>query len=213
MNAVQNNNVPAQENEPVQPQVSKVKNKGLVWGTGRESTVGFFAGRFIFVVVGTLFLVMVLFSFFMTWVAANEPYLQPYVLNDKLYQDKIYLQVEGEATYREIIIATQPGNYDQKEITQLPTGSKFRVIFTPKQLEIPESYYITFLEGDKKNREVDGGYTRKAQLIRDGNFYALTIEPQNGVWPDGKYSIDAPSGGMFGGRYYAYFTVGNSGKS
>lgn len=215
MNAVQNNEVQAQDNSPEQPSLKKkpVENKGFFWGTGYEGKVGFFAGRIIFIIVGTLFLVMVIFSFFMTWVATNEPYLQPFVVNDKLYQDKIYLQVEGENTYREIIIATEPGVYDQKEITQLPSGAKFKIIFTPKNLEIPESYFVNFAEGPLKNKEIEAGYIRQARYLRDEKFYSITITPQNGNWPDGRYVIDAPSGGMFGGRYYAYFTIGEVGKS
>ncbi len=191
--------------------VSKPKKKGLLYG-GRENKVGFIAGRAAFVLVGTMFLVMVLFSFLMLFVSINEPYLQPFVVNDKLYQDKIYLQVDGEATYRELIVVTQPGDYDQREITQLPAGKGFKIIFTTKQLEVPEYYYVTYLNGPQKSREVEGGYTRQSKYLRDDKFYTLTVSPNSGAWPVGQYSIDAPSGGMFGGRYYAYFTVVEPGK-
>jgi hypothetical protein len=183
------------------------KKRGLLYG-GRENKVGFFAGRFAFVMVGTMFTVMVLFSLLMLFVGLNEPYLQPFVVNDKLYQDKIYLLVDGETTYRELVIVTQPGDYDQKEITQLPSGKAFKVIFTTKQLEIPENYFITFQDGPNKHQAIEGGYTRQSLFLKDDKFYSLTVTPANGTWPDGKYEIDSPSGGMFGGRYYAYFTVG-----
>lgn len=187
---------------------AKPPKRGLLYG-GRETKIGYFAGRFAFVMVGTMFTVMVLFSFFMTWVGVNEPYLQPYVVNDKLYQDKIYLEVEGETTYRELIVVTQPGIYDQREITQIPAGKSFKVIFTPKQLEIPENFYITYQDDPTSaNKEVEGGYTRQAKFLREEKFYSLTINPVNNTWPNGQYGIDSPSGGMFGGRYYAYFTVG-----
>jgi hypothetical protein len=207
MKAVQDKPVDTQE----LPETSVPrKNKGLLWGTGRENVVGFLVGRFVFVVVGTMFIVMVLFTIFMTVVAVNEPYLTPYVENDKLYQDKIYLQVEGETTYREIIIAMQPGNYDQREITQLPSGTKFKVIFTPKNLEDLSSYFITFTSGDNKGKEPDGGLVKQDRFMSKDKFYSITIEPKSGKWEDGRYEIDAPSGGMFGGRYYAYFTIGET---
>ena len=184
------------------------KKHGLLYG-GRETKIGFFAGRLAFVLVGAMLGVMVLFSLIMLFVGVNEPYLQPYVMNDKLYQDKIYLKVDGETTYRELIIATQPGEYDQQEITQLPSGKAFKVIFATKQLEVPENYFVTFLDGPNKNRQIEGGYTRQSQYLKEDKFYSLTLTPANGsAWPDGKYSIDAPTGGMFGGRNYAYFTVG-----
>lgn len=192
-------------NQAVQPAPSA--KKGWLY-RGKENRLGFFAGRFAFVMVGTMFTVMVLFSFFMLWVGMNEPYLQPFVMNDALYQDKIYLQVDGETTYRELIVVTQPGLYDQREITHLPVGKGFKVIFTPKQLEVPENFFITFLEGPKQNREIEAGYTRQAKLLREQKFYSLTVYPTDNTWPEGKYVIDCPSGGMFGGRYYAYFTVG-----
>ncbi|HEX2913932.1 MAG TPA: hypothetical protein VH186_24220 [Chloroflexia bacterium] len=200
-------NKPESQSESEQPQPGAArKRRGLLYG-GRESKLGFFAGRFAFVVVGTMFVVMVIFSLFMLWVTMNEPYLQPYVINDKLYQDKVYLQVDGESTYRELIIATQPGDYDQKEITQIPYGKSFKVIFTPKQLEVPENYYITFQSGPNQNQEIATGYTRQAKYLRDSGFYSLEVYPREGAWPEGQYVIDAPSGGMFGGRNYAYFTV------
>jgi hypothetical protein len=189
--------------DPIPPK----KKHGLLYG-GRENKIGFIAGRFAFVMVGTMFGVMILFSLIMVVVGLNEPYLQPFVVNDKLYQDKIYLLVDGETTYREVIIVTQPGDYDQKEITQLPAGKAFKVIFTTKQLEIPENYYISYLSGPKKNQQIEGGYTRQTQYLKEGKFYSLTVTPAVGGWPDGKYVIDAPTGGMFGGRNYAYFTVG-----
>ena len=183
------------------------RSKGLFYGPGRENRVGFFAGRFAFVIVGTMFVVMVLFSIFMLWVSMEEPYLQPYVENDQLYQDNIYLQVDGESTFRQVVIVTEPGNYDQQEITQIPAGKGFKVIFTPKQLEIPENYFITFLDGPNKGKEPEGGYTRQTKYLTDQKFYTLTVNPTSGPWPAGKYEIDAPSGSMFGGRNYAYFTV------
>ncbi len=200
-------NRPPTEDDGNRPPPSR-RSKGLLYGPGRENRVGFFAGRFAFVIVGTMFVVMVLFSILMLWVGMNEPYLQPFVENDQLYQDKIYLQVEGESTFRELIVVTQPGDYDQREITHLPAGKSFKVIFTPKQLEVPENYFITFIDGPNKNHEIDGGYTRQTKYLKEPKFYTLTVNPTNGLWPDGKYGIDAPSGGMFGGRYYAYFTVG-----
>ncbi len=189
-------------NPPPQP------SKGLLYGKGRENKIGYFAGRFAFVVVGTMFVVMVLFSFLMLWVSMNEPLLTPYVNNDKLYQDKIFLQVDGETSYRELVIVTQPGDYDQREITQIPAGKTFTVIFSPKQLEVPENYFINFLDGPNKNQEPAGGFTRQAKFLKERGFYSLTVVPTPGVWPEGRYVIDAPSGGMFGGRFYAYFTVG-----
>ena len=194
---------PTQDEEPPRP-----RKKGLLYG-GKENRVGFFAGRFAFVVVGTMFVVMVVFSVFMLWVSMNSDYLQPFVPNDALYQDKIYLQVEGETTYRELIMVTEPGTYDQHEITHLPVGKSFKVIFTPKQLEVPEHYYITFLDGPNKDHEIEGGYTRQARYQKEDKFYNLTVSPAQNSWPAGQYVIDAPSGGMFGGRNYAYFTVGD----
>lgn len=189
--------------DPPPPQ----KKHGLLYG-GRETKIGFFAGRAAFVLVGTMFVVMTIFSLIMLFVGVNEPYLQPFVMNDKLYQDKIYLQVDGETTYRELIIVTEPGEYDQKEITQLPAGKGFKVIFTTKQLEVPENYFINFLDGPNMNHPIEGGYTRQSLYLKDDKFYSLTVTPANGkAWPSGKYSIDAPTGGMFGGRNYAYFTV------
>ena len=126
---------------------------------------------------------------------------------------KIYLQVEGENTYRELILVNEPGDYDQHEITHLPVGKSFKIIFTPKQLEVPENYYITFLNGPNQNHEVEGGYVRQAHYNKEDKFYSLTVSlPQATSWPAGEYAIDAPSGGMFGGRNYAYFTVGDPPK-
>ncbi len=193
------------ENGPLT--ASAPRKKGLIYG-GKENRIGFFAGRFAFVVVTSMFLIMVLFSGFMLWVSMNSDYLQPFVPNDALYQDKIYLQVDGESTYRELIVVTQPGDYDQHEITHLPVGKGFKIIFTPKQLEVPENYFVSFLNGPNMNHEIEGGYTRQARYIKADKFYSLTVSPANGSWPEGQYVIDAPSGGMFGGRYYAYFTVG-----
>ena len=184
------------------------KKHGLLYG-GKETKLGFFAGRIAFVIVGAMLGAMLFFTIIMLLVSINEPYLTPYVDNDKLYQDKIYINLDSEPTYREVIIATEPGNYDQQEITQIPYGTPFQVIFTTKQLEIPENYFITFLDGPNKDQQIEGGYTRQARyLAGDDKFYSLTVTPANNKpWPSGKYSIDAPTGGMFGGRNYAYFTV------
>lgn len=207
-------NRPELDDQDEQPSANATRpapGKGLLY-RGKESKLGFFAGRFAFVMVGTMFTVMVLFSGFMIWVGVNEPYLQPYVVNDKLFQDKIYLQVDGEANYRELIMVTQPGQYDQREITQLPLGASFKIVFTPKQLEVPENYFVTFLDGPNMNQQIEGGYERQTKFLREQRFYTLTVTPTNGAWPEGRYVIDAPSGGMFGGRYYAYFTIGNPAK-
>ena len=194
------------KNKPAPP--APPKKHGLLYG-GKETKVGFFLGRFAFVIVGAMFGAMLFFTVIMLLVSINEPYLTPYVENDKLYQDKIYIKVDGETNYRELILVTEPGNYDQQEITQLPYGKSFQVIFTTKQLEIPENYFITFLDGPNKDQQIDGGYTRQSKyLAGDDKFYSLTVTPANNKpWPSGKYVIDAPTGGMFGGRNYAYFTV------
>jgi hypothetical protein len=191
------------------PPDQKQKKHGLLYG-GKETKIGFFAGRIAFVIVGAMFGAMLFFTVIMLLVSINEPYLTPYVENDKLYQDKIYLKVDGEPNYRELILVTEPGDYDQKEITQLPYGTSFQVIFTTKQLEIPENYFISFLDGPQKDQPIEGGYTRQSKyLAGDDKFYSLTVTPANNKpWPSGKYVIDAPTGGMFGGRNYAYFTVG-----
>ncbi len=201
---------PGQGDSKGSPASPDKKKHGLLYG-GKETKLGFFAGRIAFVIVGTMLGAMLFFTIIMLLVSINEPYLSPYVENDKLYQDKIYIKVDGEATYRELVIVTEPGDYDQKEITQLPYGQSFQVIFTTKQLEIPENYFISFLDGPQKNQAIDGGYTRQSKYLPgdQNKFYSLTVTPANNKpWPSGKYVIDAPTGGMFGGRNYAYFTVG-----
>ena len=177
------------------------------WVRGRETKVVFFAGRFAFVVVGTMFTVMVIISFFMLWVSFNEPYLQPSVVDDTLHQNKTYLQFEGENFYHELALGNQPADIVADEVTQIPKGKSFKIIFTPKQLDIPENYRIYLKDN---GQGPDGGFTRQSKYLKgtvDGNFYTMTVTPTNGVWTPGRYEIEMPDSGMFGGKWYAYFTI------
>jgi len=177
------------------------------WVRGKESKLGFFAGRFAFVIVGTMLAVATLISFFMLWVSWNEPYLQPNILDDTLHVGKIYLQYDGETVYHELAMGNQPIDLTNAEVTQIPVNRNFKIIFTPKQLDIPEKYQIYLKEGSK---EPEGGLTRQSKYLKgtvDGNYYSLTVAPVAGKWSSGRYEVVLPDSGMFGGKWFAYFVV------
>lgn len=192
-----------QANQPEQP----LMGGGGWWVRGRETKIGFFAGRFAFVVVGAMVIIMTLISVFMLWVSFNEPYLQPSVVDETLHQNKTYLQFEGESIYHELALGNQPADIIADEVTQIPKNKAFKIIFTPKQLDIPENYRIYLKENSK---EPEGGLTRQSKYLKgtiDGNFYTMTVTSTNGSWTPGKYEIEMPDSGMFGGKWYAYFTI------
>jgi hypothetical protein len=201
-------NSPKIAKKSIQPQPGQpLVGGGGWWVRGKETKAGFFAGRAAFVIVGAMLVVMTLISVFMLWVSLNEPYLQPSVVDETLHQNKVYLQFEGESFYHELAEGDQPANIVPEEVTQIPADKAFKIIFTPKQLDIPENYKIYLKETGK---EPGDGLIRQAKLLKDtadGNIYSLTVTPANGTWAAGRYEIEMPDSGMFGGKWYAYFTV------
>src|SRR5690349_21490903 len=108
---------PEKKGHPPQGGQPLVGGKGW-WVRGKETKIGFFAGRFAFVTVGAMLVVMTLISIFMLWVSLNEPYLQPNIVDDSLHVNKIYLQIEGESAYHELAIGNQPVDLVPQEVTQ-----------------------------------------------------------------------------------------------
>ncbi len=200
---------PPQNQKPAPPQPGDpLFGGGGWWVRGKETKVGFLAGRFAFIAVGTMLIIATLISFFMLWVSLNEPYLQPNVIDDTLHVNKVYLQIDGENGYRELAIGNQPITLDPIEITQLSSGKAFKIIFTPKQLDVPEHYRIY---NKATGEELAGGLTRQSSYLKntvDGNFYTLTTTATNSTdWKSGRYEIELPDAGMFGGKLYAYFII------
>ncbi len=180
------------------------------WVRGKETRAGFFAGRILFVIVGTMFVIMTLTSVFMLWVSWNEPYLAPSITDESLHVNKIYLQYEGETVFHELAQGNTPASLLDSEITQIPLNKTFKIIFTPKQLDIPEKYRIYVKES---GQGPVGGLDLKSKYLKetvDGTFYTLTASPLKGSWTPGKYEIEMPDSGMFGGKWYAYFTILNN---
>lgn len=196
----------AGDEKPRKPEQTQSNADGW-WVRGKETKIGFFAGRFAFVIVGTMLIVAVIISVFMLWVSWNEPYLQPFITDDALHVNKIYIQMDGEGTYRELAMGNQPIELNQAEITQIPVGKSFKIIFTPKQLDVPERYKIYLKQ---TAQEPDGGLIRQSKYLKqtvDGTYYTLTVTPTEGKWVSGQYTIEIPDSSMFGGKWFAYFTV------
>lgn len=176
------------------------------WVKGKETPLGFFAGRFAFVIVGSMVIIMTLISCFMLWVSTNEPYLQPSITDETLHVNKVYLQFDGSTTFQELAMGNQPADIIDAEVLQVSPSKPFKVIFTPKQLDIPERYQVKLRE---TGQEPAGVFSRQPKFLKetiDGSFYSLTLTP-NAPLPAGKYEIEFPDSGMFGGKWFAYFTI------
>ncbi len=167
-------------------------------------------GRAAFVIVGTMFVTMTIFSVLTLIITANEPYLAPNIVDDQLHQDKIYIQIDGENFYRElVVIRDQPADPEDREVTQIPAGKAFRIIFTPKQASAPEEYQIHYRDSAKtiENKTLEQGLERRASRNREGDFDVIYVDAINNKWQTTRYLIQAPDSGMFGGTLFAYFTI------
>lgn len=195
---------------PKEPNNPGNKTKRKEWPRPKWSKRARFFMSAAFVLVTTMFVVMCILSALSLVVVSNQPYLAANIQDDVLHQDKVYIQFEGETFYRElIVIRDRIADPEDREVTQIPVGQKFKLIFTPKQLDIPENYKIIYRDITKDNDNVTLGtlFDRKVGRDKEGGFDTLTVFTKNGTLSAGKYVLDFPDGGMFGGQLYAFFNV------
>jgi|GEM_PF-2058550 len=179
----------------------------------KKSLPALILGRAVFVIVGAMFIIMCIFSVLELIVTSNQPYLVPNVVDQSLHQDAAYLQIEGENYFREIVvIRDRPADPEDREVTQIPVGKNFRLIFTPKLASAPEEYRLVYRDGPAAgdNKTLESQLERKANHDKEGSFDVITVTAKDGKWPAGRFLITWPDAGMFGGTLFAYLNVTDS---
>lgn len=176
--------------------------------------VGVFFQKFGFISVGTMFVVMVFFTGIMTWVAWNEPHLNPSVVDNVLHQDTVYIKFDDENIYHELARTTESAQLDPSEVMQIPTDRPFEILVTAKRLTLPEDYHVSILGQGPNNTNL--AYTeldKRVTIPKGTDFQLLTIFPPSGPWKPGRYELNFPdAANMFGGQFFAYLTVYEPGK-
>jgi len=176
--------------------------------------IGVFFQKFGFVATGTMFVVMVFFTAIMTWVAWNEPHLAPSVVDPILHQDTVYLKFDDEDIYHELARTTETAQLDPAEVTQISIDRPFKIMVTGKRLTLPDDYHVTLLgQGLNNTPLLVGDLDRTVSVPKGENFQLMTIFPTSGIWKPGRYELNFPdAANMFGGQFFAYFTVIEPGK-
>ncbi|NWJ45910.1 MAG: hypothetical protein HXX08_08530 [Chloroflexi bacterium] len=177
---------------------------------GKMSKTALSLRRVAFVLCGAMFGVAFLFTIFTVIVTSTQPELTPNLPDASLHQDELYIKFDDEDFYRSlVVIRDQIADPDPQEVTQIDVGRSFKLVFTPKQMDIPENYRIVYRDQNMtaENAALESNLDRKAGRNVEGGFDTLTISPHNGKWPVGRFLILYEDGGMFGGRLFAYFTV------
>jgi hypothetical protein len=184
------------------------------FGRPKRSLGWLIAGRVAFVICGAMLIVMVIGTFVSIYFLTAAPYLVPNVTDVKLRQDKIYLKFDDEDIFHELaLVKDQPVVLDQREITQIPPNRNFTLIFTPKNINLPEGYKAYLTEGEKAGvaltADLEMFERRDTKNKGEESFNIIAIRPLPGKqWVTGKYEVVMPLPGMFASaRYYAYFTI------
>jgi hypothetical protein len=163
-----------------------------------------------FVMCGAMFIIAMLFTALTLFVTSNQPYLAPNVQDEILHQDKVYIKFDDENFYRDlVIIRSKIADPEDREVTQITQGRPFKLIFTPKQSDVPENYRIFYREPGREaeNTALEQQLERRIGRDREGSFDVVTLSIKDGKWPTGKFLIFFQEGGMYGGTLYAYFSV------
>jgi hypothetical protein len=199
---------------PARPAVSKPVAPRTALRPTKLVMFGVFFQKFGFVATSTMFVVMVFFTAIMTWVAWNEPHLSPNVVDDQLHQDTVYIKFDDENVYHELARTTESANLDPSEVTQIGNDRSFKIMVTAKRLTLPDDYRVSLIgQGPNDTNLPYADLDRQVTVPKGTDFQLLTIFPPSGSWKPGRYELNFPdAANMFGGQFFAYFTVYEPGK-